>query len=238
MDRSSGVGHCRSVQRHRRRPDGPPWLVHSDHATCLKLDAYYAVLSEDETFTEELRGLGDEFDFSQAPGDSARAALAAFRRAWQLPVGAIEDARLTLRVARVRGVLPRIRLWICTHAGRRPPAAPRAISFDPSERSPDEFLSEARQLIREEEANWEREGWRPRHRVEASETALRREARRLYRRSVLRWTWERIAEAEQQETGVAWVDPETIRTSVRRWARALSIRLSFRPGRPRALRNR
>jgi integrase len=51
---------------------------------------------------------------------------------------------------------------------------------------------------------------------------LRREAFRLYRRQVLGRKYDEIADDESKETG-EYVDPDTVRTSVRRWSRVLGV---------------
>ena len=70
---------------------------------------------------------------------------------------------------------------------------------------------------------WNAAGWQPIHPKHKSDTVLRREALRLHRRAVLAWSWEAIATEEEREVG-DFVDPETVRTSVRRWSRALGVK--------------
>jgi hypothetical protein len=75
-------------------------------------------------------------------------------------------------------------------------------------------------------------GYRPHPPPLKNERLLRLGALRLYRRAVLHWPWQRIADAEHPEQE-HHLDIKSVRDDVDRWASALGIALPQRPrGRP------
>ena len=124
------------------------------------------------------------------------------------------------------------------------PKQPSPFLYDPTQTSPaqlhalaDRVADEIRTSILEQaamiEAHLVEQGLSrtaPRHR---NPEHLERIATRLYRRVILRWSWDRIAAAEDQDD-VLGPDPKTVETTVREWAGRLDIALPKLPsGRPR-----
>lgn len=85
-----------------------------------------------------------------------------------------------------------------------------------------------------DEDNMRRLGYRPHPPRLKDVRSLRCGALRLYRRAVLGWPWNKIAEAESEKEERS-IDVKSIHDGVHRWAGALGVPLPKRPrGRPRA----
>ncbi len=133
-------------------------------------------------------------------------AAESFAKRWSLPERGLADLAWTLRLSRC-GALKVARLQV----GSR--------SYPGLEEDADE--DQARLL-----------GYRPHPPRLKDERSLRIGAQRLYRRAVLKWPWNRIAEAETEDP--YWpVDIKTVWDDVDRWAKALGVPLPRVPrGRP------
>lgn len=189
------------------------------------LGAFYQALNEDAMFAASLAELHRRFPDARwqdaaVPPD---AALVAFiiDRPW-LPRGVVHDLRASLDAASAQRAAPQLRVHRLT-AVVGAPATRAAIAYDPLAESADAFMARAALHIAAMNGAMKSAGWKPLHPKLRSGPVLRREALRLYRHAVLKWTWDAIADEEGQEVG-AFVAPETVRTSVRRWARILGMK--------------
>lgn len=192
-------------------------------------DAFYRVLNQDASFAANLAELHRRFPglrwLSQVdalPAD-ADAALGTFviDRRW-LPRGARYDMLASLDLATEQKAAPELRAHRTNIEVAGAPPAREPIAYDPIAESAQDFIARARRHVADVDSDWKAAGRKPIHPKHKSGTILRREALRLYRRRVLMWTDERAADQECTETG-EYVDPETVRTSVRRWSRILGI---------------
>lgn len=205
--------------------DGPDFM---EETRDVLLGAFYRVLNQDAALVVTLAEMHGRFpglrwQEGRLPAD-AEAAISVFikERPW-LPRGALHDMFGSLDIATEQKAAPELRVHRIpvVVTGAPPPHEP--IAYDPLTESPQDFLARAKRHVRETEAQWKALGRKPIHVKHRSQAVLSREAHRVYRRAVLGWNIERIADEEQGETG-DFVDPETVRTSIRRWSRILGIK--------------
>jgi hypothetical protein len=233
--------HPRKAKATRNEPLRQSW----EHRDRL-LAEYYAVLDADPEIGADLRLLRERHPLAYpevGPGKSwteaerkleplpdpwtsqdrwvpeeARAAILSFCERWGLP---LYTRDVLHAVIFAKSGQPRLAIYLRTAVGSAPP--PRdPIVYDPLTESPQDFLARARRHVEGTEVQWKAAGWTRIHPKHKNEAVLRRLALRLYRWA-LGWKYERIADEEETETG-EYVDPETVRSSVREWSRNLAVK--------------
>ena len=182
------------------------------------LQAYYAVLNEEEAFSQALRELYDQLAqiVHEDTDDSSmvrQTHVSDFVARWHLPTGdGRDDVWMSLVTANEGFAL---RLMAVVRPYRLPrrltvtvtPEIPERFDYDPLSQGPSWVRARARaiadgvnqsimQQAKDAERNAKNAGFQPlppRHR---SELQLRESALRLYRRACLRWSWQKIARTE------------------------------------------
>ncbi len=214
--------------------------------------AYYDVLGEDRAFGEDLEQLRRQVARLADKAKSASAAVPKivkqFSEKWALPTtcGAAEVWAI-LRVVPAESPLRLTARWQekSTDPGIEPIVPPTLPPFhyDPNLNPPamitemiddqtEKFRQSLVEQVKAQRRRAEKSGWHQLPRRQLLPADRRRRARRLYRRAVLRESWEQVAQAAGRD-GV-FVGVDAVRTSVEAWAKQLDVPLPRRrPGRPR-----
>jgi len=224
--------------------------------------AYYCVLHEDQRFVDDLdilfASLFRDFSESLSPKqrlDAIRVSdergetpeddekVRAFVQRWSLPPAFAFEVWCALYVARYGEPL-RLRAFRGHITAPLGQSAIRAsvepfiydLALDPqaeATRVTAELQERLRHQMENQRARAIERGWRPvppRWRDRAQNKVI---ARRLYRRAVLQWSWNKIAAAEGRGT-----TPHTVEVSVRKWAKQFGVPLPSAPrGRPKTKSN-